>query len=724
MFWVKSPKKLWFAWIHGLLPCLLSSATLAQDCSDNLGSFGELVAPSNAPVLMPAIIVTATRTEEDSFAIPYSVDVVSLADFERKLPRTMPEALRELPSIMLQKTGHGQGSPYLRGFTGFRTLMLVDGIRLNNSTFRDGPNQYWSTIDALSLDRMEVVRGPSSVLYGSDAIGGTVNAISTGRTSYGDGFDWDARTFYRYSSAEQSHVGRIEASGQYDHELGFHIGVSPKTFGDLHGGEDVGALRKTGYDELDWDAKLEYFVTPSSRFVYGHQTVDMDDAWRTHSTIYGASWEGTTVGSDLKRTFDQGRDLDYLQYHAEALPGFVEEMHFSVSYHRQDEIENRIRSTGIQELQTVDVQTLGLSAQFQSPSPVGRWVYGAEFYHDWVNTSFQRYNAAGDLVQVRVQGPVADDATYDLVGAYVEDQIPLASERLQLIVGGRYTYAQVDADRIRDPSTGATFSLDDSWDNVVGSARLLYKLDAEDHSALFVGASQGFRAPNLSDLTRWDADWGLEIPSPGVEPEQFLSLEAGGRLRFERFAAEATFFHTFIDDMIMRVPTGETNAGVPVVTKQNSGEGYIQGLELSGSVALHRDWTLWGNFTWMEGKVDSPLVVDGPEQTSYISRLMPLTVNSGLRWQHPKWRVWAEFAATFAMDADKLAPNDRLDTQRIPPGGTPGYAVCHLRAGWSPCRHATISAALENLTDEDYRIHGSGVNEAGRNLIIAADFRF
>ncbi len=673
---------------------------------------------------MPAIIVTATLMEEESFTVPYSVDVVGAADFERKLPRTTPEALRELPSLMLQKTAYGQGSPYLRGFTGFRTLMLVDGIRLNNSTFRDGPNQYWSTIDALSLDRMEVVRGPSSVLYGSDAIGGTVNAISTGRMSYGDGFDWDARTFYRYSSAEQSHVGRIEASGQYDNDFGFHVGVSPKTFGDLRGGEDIGTQRKTGYDELDWDAKLEYFVTPDSRFVYAHQTVNMDDAWRTHSTIYGASWEGTTVGSDLKRAFDQGRDLDYLQYHAEALPGFVEEMHFSVSYHRQDEIENRIRSTGIQELQTVDVQTLGLSAQFQSPSPVGCWVYGAEYYHDWVGTSFRRYDATGNIIQVRVQGPVADDATYDLVGAYIEDQIPLANDQLQLILGGRYTHAQVDANRVRDPSTGATFSLGDSWDNVVGSARLLYKLDAEDHSALFVGASQGFRAPNLSDLTRWDADWGLEIPSPGLDPEQYLSLEAGARVRYERVAAEATFFHTFIDDMIVRIPNGQTNGGVPVVAKQNSGEGYVQGVELSGSVALHRDWTLWGNFTWMEGEVESPLAVGGPVETSYLSRLMPLTVNSGLRWQHPKWSVWAEFAATFAADADKLAPNDRLDTQRIPPGGTPAYAVYHLRAGWNPCRFATISAALENLTDADYRIHGSGVNEPGRNLIIAADYRF
>jgi len=85
-----------------------------------------------------------------------------------------------VPGVMVQKTGHGQGSPYIRGFTGFRTLLMIDGIRLNNAVFRDGPNQYWNTVDPFSIERLEVVKGPSSVLYGSDAIGGTVNVITRG----------------------------------------------------------------------------------------------------------------------------------------------------------------------------------------------------------------------------------------------------------------------------------------------------------------------------------------------------------------------------------------------------------------------------------------------------------------------------------------------------------------------------------------------------------------
>ena len=552
-------------------------------------------APDKAPSELPAVVVTATRTEENSFALPYAISAVTAMDLERKMPRTMPEALREMPSVMLQKTSHGQGSPYLRGFTGFRTLMLVDGIRLNNSTFRDGPNQYWGTIDPLSIDRLEVVRGPSSVLYGSDAIGGTVNAITKGRQDYGEGVNWDGATTYRYSSAEDSHTGHPEASVQFNRKVGLHAGGSLKEFGDLRGGEDVGRQRKTGYGEWDMDAKAEWFTAPNARLVYGHQSVRMDDAWRTHATVYGLVWSGTTAGTDLQRSFSQSRDLDYLQYHVQKLEGFVEEAHLSLSHHYQGELEDRVRAAGNRELQDVDVHTLGLSAQLQSPSKAGRWIYGAEYYRDWVDSSYSGYNAAGNLTSVRWQGPVADDANYDLTGVYVENHLPLVEDRLELILGGRYTHAAVSAGKVQDPFNGRLLSMSDAWDNGVGNARLSWHPGPDKHWTVYGGASQGFRAPNLSDLTRFDIarSGEQEIPAFGLKPESFVSPEAGVKMQYDRFGAEAAYFHTFMDDQVVRVPTGaKTTSGDWIVNKENSGRGYVHGVELAGNVKPHRDWTL------------------------------------------------------------------------------------------------------------------------------------
>ncbi|MCC7373801.1 MAG: TonB-dependent receptor [Verrucomicrobiales bacterium] len=715
---VRSPRFWRRAWLASLAPTL---------------ALGQSVVPNppapiaEEPWALAPMLITATRQPSDPFDVPYAGDIVGTAQFEERMPRTTPEALREQPSIMLQKSGHGQGSPYIRGFTGFRTLMLIDGIRLNNSTFRDGPNQYWNTVDSLSLDRLEVVRGPGSVLYGSDAIGGTVNALTHSRGTFDPGFHWDGRAYYRFASAEDSHSGRAEWSANQDDTIGISAGVSFKSYGDLRGGTDIGLMPESGYSEWDADAKVEWRVAPNSRFVFAHQTVDLDDAWRTHATIYGKSWEGTALGTDLSRIFDQTRDLNYLQFHATDLDGFAQEFHASVSYQIQNEQEARWRSDRRHEYQVTDVGTLGLWLQAQSETPIGKWVYGAEYYRDSVDSSYRRYTANGALQTVRRQGPVADDSTYDLAGIYVQDTLPVAQDRLEFIVGGRFNVAHADAAKVEHPFTGAAMSFDETWSDAVGNGRLLWHVDQDDHWNLFAGASQGFRAPNLSDLSRFDIarSGEQEIPAFDLEPEQYLTFEAGAKARYQRFSAEAAFFHTLIDQMIVRVPTGQTTpAGAAIVSKQNSGDGYVQGVELDASVEVITDWTLWGNITWMQGRVETPAITGGPLREEPVSRIMPTTANLGLRWQEPSRRFWAEFVCTIADLQDELSSGDQLDLQRIPPGGTPGYEVFHLRAGWRPCDEFTLSLAIENLTDQDYRIHGSGLNEPGRNFVVAADFRF
>ena len=125
-------------------------------------------ADASATPLEP-LTVTATQIRQSAFDVPYSASVITAHDLrERQVARTLTDGLGETPGIMVQKTGYGQASPYMRGFTGFRTLMLVDGIRLNNAVFREGPNQYWATVDLFAVDRLEVVKGASSVIHRSN----------------------------------------------------------------------------------------------------------------------------------------------------------------------------------------------------------------------------------------------------------------------------------------------------------------------------------------------------------------------------------------------------------------------------------------------------------------------------------------------------------------------------------------------------------------------------
>ncbi len=678
-------------------------------------------AATNAPVLL----VTATRDARLLKDAPYATRVLSATVLRiDKAVRTVPEALEGEPSTMVQKTAHGQGSPYIRGFTSQRNLFMVDGVRLNNSVFREGPNPYWNTVDAMGLSRIELVRGPFSTLYGSDAIGGTVNAITRGVGDIRPGRTWDRTLNYRYSSAEDSHILRAESIGQLTDRLALTLGYTRKDFGDVEGGREVGTQPRTGYDERSWDAKLEYFLNDDSVLVLARQSARIDDAWRTHKTIYGIDWEGLSVGSERRRVLDQARDLTYLQYHQYDAAGFAEDIHAGVSHQLQSETRDRLRSGDRHDVQGFDVHTYGAFVSFKSPSAIGNLIYGAEYYHDEVDSFSDTYGPDGALMSRALQGPVGDDATYDTLGLYLQDEIAL-SERLLLILGGRYEYAEAEAGTVEDPVTGGPVAVAGDWDDVVGSARLLCALNSRKTVNAFAGISQGFRAPNLSDLTRLDSARTdeIETPSPDLDPERFVSCEIGVKVETDVCSAQLALFHTAIDGMIVRTPTGRMIEGDYEVTKKNGGDGFVQGVEFDARYRLYDALTVFGVLSWQDGEVETYPSSNTQMVTDSISRLMPPTGTLGLRWDIGE-RYWLEGSCTVAGAGDKLSTRDQSDTSRIPPGGTPGYTVCDLRAGWTPREGMAFCLAVENLSDEDYRIHGSGLNEPGRNLVLAMEATF
>ncbi len=670
------------------------------------------------------ILVTATRTDLRVFDAPYMAERIDSGYIQdRKMAKTMTELFADTPSITPQKTSAGQGSPYLRGLTGFRTLLLIDGIRLNNSTFRDGPNQYWNTIDPYTVERLEIVRGPSSVLYGSDAIGGTVNAITRSARVAPGGFNWHRRLYYRYGTADNSNIGRAEISGNLGQELGFIAGMSLTDYGDIVAGGDTGRQPKTGFDQRACDLKLDYYPTPDSKLTFGHQCFRQDDAWRAHATIYGTPWHGTTVGTDRVRVFDQERELTYLQYEVKNLGSFIDAARFSLSRQRQAETEERVRSNLQRNYQGFTCDTLGLSAQFQSKTPLGHFTYGGELYRDFVNSFRRDYNPDGSLKKVRIQGPVADDATYDLLGFYIQDQVPI-TERLDAILGVRWTYARADADDVEDPATGTEISVRNNWRNLSASGRLLYHLN--DNWNLFGGVSQGFRAPNLSDLTRFDISRSgeLETPSPNLKPEKYISYEIGAKANYARWSGQVAFFYTAIRDMIDRYPTGNIIGGNAEVQKANIGSGHMCGVELQAQYRLSPQWTLFGGAACVRGETDTYPTSAMVKERCPMSKVPPPTAVLGVRWQRPGGRLWFEAVTRMAAKQHRLSPADERDTQRIPPGGTPGYGVLTLRGGMKVTKDLKLNAAIENVFDKDYRIHGSGQNEPGRNFVLSADWTF
>ncbi len=701
-----------------LLAALTSLPAGASEPAAPQESRVEETAPESKPARAPEVVVTATRGERDTFEVPVRTEVLSAEALRERMPRSLPEALRDVPGVMVQKTSNGQGSPFIRGFTGFRTLLLVDGIRINNSVFREGPNQYWSTIDPLTIDRIEVVKGPSSVLYGSDAIGGTVNAFTRSRETGGDAFSWKRRAYYRFASADDSHVGRFEVGANGGSEWGLLAGAELKDHDDVTGGRHTGLQRETGYDEFGIDAKLEWWARENIRLTFAAFAFDEDDVNRTHSTVFAVPYRGSAAGTDLRRRLDQNHELYYGRVDWDDTGHFFDAARFTLSLQRTFESEDRIRSSGSQSVSEFEVWTPGVDLQFRSETPIGSLTYGIEWYHDEVDSSDEKPGTSP-------RGVVADDATYDLLGVYVQDEFA-PCDPVTVIAGVRYTSAWADADEVDDDPTDADVfdPIDERYDAFVGSLRAIARATDEIHP--YAGVSQGFRAPNLSDLTRFDIARSGEIeqPAPGLDPEYFTQAEVGVKAEMGRLRGDVSFYYTWIDDQILRFPTGATTPDGVVVEKDNVGDGFIEGVETAASYDMGGGFTAFGNFTWTAGEVDTFPTSTSDEERKRASRIQPATALLGARYDSDDRKIFVEATALAVDEARRLSPDDERDTQRIPPGGLPGYTILSLRGGVRVTDWIRLTAALENVTDKDYRILGSGQNEPGTNFIFGADVRF
>lgn len=738
-----------------LVVSAFSVSAVAQNV-DAAASKQDRAAEIPAIYTLPEIVVTATKTEQAPFDVPYAVNAVDAE--EARLTgsaRSAADALKAVPGVMIQQTSGQQQSPFIRGFTGYRTLFMVDGVRLNNSVFRDGPIQYFSTIDPLSIRAYEVVKGPASTLWGSDAIGGAINALTKRRTDYDrPGLNLNGEVLYRFSSAEHSNIGRVEVSGNRDSKLGFLMGGSLKRFGNLVGGTDTGTQANTGYNERDLDLRVDYHLSEGSTLTLVHQQYTSLDAPRAHRTIFAIPFSGTTPGKLFSRELDQRRALTYLNWESDEVAPQIKKVSATISFQKQTEDQHVVKAAkqlnggfgpggayaaapDSREEFGWDVGTLGLAVNTKSETPIGTLTYGGDVYRDSISSYQRLYDKNGSLEVTSLQGPIADDSRYTTTGFFVQDQFFVVPKRLEATLGGRYTRVKVHAGKIGDPLEDLAtpnpisgLSFDKRWSAVATTARLLLRVDEQWH--VFGGTSQGFRAPSLFDLTGDEQARTSEaqVGNTNLEPEKFASFELGVKTQQQNLDAQVSYFYNKIKNMIIRVPTGKYLHDDPtddaIIEAKNGGHGFIHGVELDGNYRLDAEWVGYGVFTWMDGELSPQFSAADPSKPEVgpTSRLMPTQVTAGLRWTSLSKQYWADASGTLVKTQNKLSFGDKSDTSRIPPGGTPGYALMGVRAGWRVSKAFTATAGLENIANTDYRVHGSGVQGPGRNAVVNVDYKF
>ncbi len=663
------------------------------------------------------------------------------------LNRNFTDALATDVEVSNQSTGPQQNSPFIHGFTGYNNILLIDGVRMNNSIFRSGPNQYWSTIDTFGVDTINMYYGQSALLYGSDAAGAALNVKTRGRKEFLDGFNWNARTVYRFASAENSNIGRMEFEGNYGQHIGFLIGGSIKGYGNIQGGEDTGIQPNTGFDEQDFDTKIDWNLTNKTSLTFFHQRYNSDDAWRNHRTLsatHANDVVGARPGTYEYDIYDQDRTLSYIKLKTQEIPIF-DEFNITGSYQENNQYNNFQNTSGKPkykpsdiQTQSFQVQTFGLDIQAKNYTKYGNFTYGIDYYHDSVNSDGTKTNAKGVPNPLGGPPPVADNSHYDNYGMYINNDIPFFNDRVVLSLTSRYNLVSVHTGQLVDNSNKpiGIGGIDKSWDEFTSGGRLTVGLDPNNHLTWFAGINQGWRAPTLPDLTgnALSRTNTFQTPSPNIGPEKFVTYETGLGYVDNKTNATLTYYRTNLDDSIIKPDTSVKK--MKDFEANNDGNGYVQGISFKGEYKILPELKAFVGASWTEGYTDVYNLTTAQITKDNMSKINPPQGLIGLHYDITP-QIFVESSARFVGAQQKLNQTDYseacltavpgknlCDTTRIPSTGQAAYSLFGIRAGYSPFKDLTFIGAIDNLTNTDYRVIGSGVNGLGRNFIVSVDYKF
>jgi iron complex outermembrane receptor protein/hemoglobin/transferrin/lactoferrin receptor protein len=646
-------------------------------------------------ILIPEIVITAQRIETDNINRPESISTLSNLDPRLGSATSTPDALSVVPGVWMQQTNLGGGSPFLRGLTGYHTLILIDGIRLNNSTFRSGPNQYLNTIDPLLIDHAEVMKGQGSVPYGSDALGGVVQLFSKSPDFSVSQNKLTGRLYGKYMSHGMEKSSRFEIETNL-RNTAFIAGATLRDLGDIVAGEGLGTLSPTGYTEKAVDGKIKHRFNTRQLLTGSIQLQRQEDVPLYHQI---------ENGNYSKYQFDpQQRFLSYLRLESFYESPIFSRISYTASY--QNSLEKRIKQkTGstIRDEEEDKVSTFNGSVEVFS-RPANNWNIssGIEYYEDFISSVATATDEVSGESQVN-RGLYPDGSRARNFALYTLHSLNL--ERFSFTFGGRFNHFQL---LVPDET------LDDvklSPSALVGNAGLNYKIAKSLRFAASI--SSGFRAPNINDVSSLGvADFRYEIPNYELKPEKSVNVDVGLKLQSRRYTGNIILFRNQLNDLITNVKStyngNDSIEGVRVYQRKNVDKALIQGIEADGTYSFLPSLRLFGNISYTYGR---DLNTDAP-----LRRIPPLNSRLGLEYISNKhFSAMIEWA--YAGEQSRLSQGD-IDDNRIQEGGTPSWNVVGCSLGYTDS-FFQVNAGIHNIFNEAYRYHGSGIDGRGRSIWIS-----
>ena len=685
------------------------------------------------PFNVAPLVVTATRSPLTLTRVPQAVEVIDSAMLSARPNASPIQLLGDLPGVDLTGVGPNQQRPVIRGERGQRILLLEDGLRLNNSRRQQDFGELPALVDPYTLQRVEVVRGPSSVLYGSDAIGGVVNLI-------GAGLPWDApsgtvRGAFRYTYGGNG--GETRPGGDLTGRLGrvtFRFDGATRSagdytapsgsFGDVTLGREV-LVQGTGLSDRNLTAALGYEVSPRHRLYAKGSTYAADDAG-FGMVDPAAIGENTTVEILYPRQRVARGTVGYLG----RTLGFRLWDRVDASFYGQGnerDLAQNIRvpfgPSAYGDFHTrnfTDVGTVG--GRFEAAKLLGTstlLTYGADFFRDrTTNTDHDTTRIVGfgpTMTQVD-SAPNLPNASFRALGVFAQGAVQV-TERLNVVLGARYQDNKAETRQTPNLPDAPVSSTDRA---VAGALNALYSLN--EHVTLVGTVGRGFRSPNLVErffdgVTPEGS--GYQSRNTGLDPETSINTDLGVRVGRGRVAFELFGFRNTITDGIRIIATGDSVSGFPEYRNVNIDKLHTWGVEGSGRALVASVFTLGASYSWLhEENADEPQT---PVGQSYTSKL-----TASVRYDHPAGHLWSAVRMRHQGATDQVA----LGTSAVG-DEYPGFTTFALDGGVKlfdegRIRH-TLAVSVENLGNTLYAEAGNAGffrPEPGRRVMVGITSEF
>ncbi len=700
------------------------------------------------------IVLSVTRFSQSKNEITQSVVSINAEDAMFSQPQTTADLLSNSGKVFVQKSQLGGGSPMIRGFSTNRLLMTVDGVRMNTAIFRGGNIQNILSIDPFIVENTEVILGPGSVVYGSDAVGGVMNFYTLKpKFSFEEGMSFSGNAVARFATANEEKTGHIDLNFGFK-EWAFLSSISFSDFGDLRMGskgpddylrnyyiqriddEDVQVpnsnprvQKPTGYDQLSlaqkvrfmpndvWDFQLNLLYSETSNYSrYDRLTRVRNGNLRDAEWYYGP------------QVWFSGN----LQLERKSKSLFYDNSKFIIAYQHFEESRFN-RNVNSASLFNTEEQVDALSANLDFTKNINAidLYYGLEYVHNKVNSSGIRTNIETQETE-ETASRYPDGSTWQSYAVYAS-LLWKMSPKLSLQSGLRYSQFQIDADfdnRFYD------FPFEDTQintGNLTASIGLAYQ--ASELLGLRTNFSTAFRAPNIDDIGKiFDSEPGsVVVPNPDLKAEYSYNGEVGATLNFDNILkVEVATFYTKLENALVRRDfslNGETEILYQgelsnVQTIQNAADARVYGFEAAVRINFCEYLSLNSNYTIAKGYEE----LDNGDKAP-LRHAPPQFGNTHLIWKNNRLKMDAFARYSGQIRAENLAPSEANKPEIYPVNSngdlySPGWYTLNLATRYQLTDALQLSASLENITDQRYRTYSSGITAPGRNFIAAVKYTF